>query len=273
MKRMTRYLAAFITATAMAMAAMAAWDRGGNAVDRALLVALSIAICAGTHLIPALTKRKLAWLLWVGCLLGTVYGHLVFFTHASIRAGEGRAQHSFQTKGVAQQAEAVHAALSGISARPVAVVAAELAGEQSSRRRSALRLELEEARRAAALRDELVALADTATAVQVIAASDPVTARLSEVTGSSEAGITVVIGIGLSVLLELIGALLWCEALRHSDQEGQSEPVNLTKPDSLSQLKAAVSAGLCKPTVSGIRVYLGCGQTKAMDLRRALLAA
>ena len=270
---MTRYLALFITATAMAMAAVAAWDRGGNAVDRALLVAMSVAVCAGTHLIPALTKRRVAWLLWAGCLLGTVYGHLVFFTHASLRAGEGRAQHSVQTQGLAHQAEAMQDALSGITARPVAVVAAELAGEQSSRQRSALRLELEEARRAAALRDELVVLAGAATTVQAAASSDPVTVRLSEVTGSSEAGITVAIGIGFSVLLELVGALLWCEALQRGDKEIQSEPENLAKLSSLAQLKAAVSAGQCKPTVSGIRVYMGCGQAKAMDLRRALLAA
>lgn len=268
-----RYLAVFVTGTAMAMAALAAWDRGGYVIDRVLLVAMSIAICAGTHLIPALTKRKFAWLLWAGCLLGTVYGHLVFFTHASIRAGESRAQHSMHMVGVAHQAEAVQAALDGIAARPVAVVAAELAGSQSSRQRSALRLELAEARRATSLRDELVVLAGTATTVQVTAFSDPVTARLSALLGSNEASIAILVGIGLSILLELVGALLWCEALRLDGDVLKDEGAGLTKPDSLDKLKAAVSAGFCKPTVVGIRNYLGCGQARAMEMRRKLLTA
>lgn len=269
---MPRYLAIFITATAMAMAAVAAWDRGGNAVDRTLLVALSVAICAGTHLIPALTKRKVAWLLWFGCLLGTVYGHLVFFTHSNIRAGEGRAQHSAQMAGVDRQIEAVQTALAGITARPVAVVAAELAGSQGSRQRSALRLELVEARRAAALRDELITLAGTVTAAQATISSDPVTARLSAVTGSSEASISIVVGICFAVLLELVGALLWCEALRQSEVEVPNEPEGQSKRDPLTKLREAVSAGQCKPTVSGIRAYMGCGQAKAMEMRRMLLA-
>lgn len=70
---LTLLLATAITLTAMAMASVSAWDRGGTWVDRVLLVALSVVICAGTHLIPALSKRKLAWLLWAGCLLATVY--------------------------------------------------------------------------------------------------------------------------------------------------------------------------------------------------------
>lgn len=269
---LTRSLAIFITTTAIAMAGMAAWDRGGNAMDRALLVSLSVAICAGTHLIPALTKRKLAWVLWVGCLLGTVYGHLVFFTHASIRAGDDRAKHSLQSEGVSQQIQATKFALEGITARPVAVVAAELAGVQDSRQRSALRLELAEARRAAALQDELVTLARLATSVQAAVSNDPVTARLSVITGSSEVGITIVIGIAFSILLELVGALLWYEELRREVRQAPVEEECQSEPDPLINLKEAVSAGICKPTVSGIRKFMGCGQAKAMDMRRMLLA-
>ncbi|OGS93180.1 MAG: hypothetical protein A3K04_11270 [Gallionellales bacterium RBG_16_56_9] len=265
---LTRLLAVAITLTAMAMAAVAAWDRGGSALDRALLMALSVAICAGTHLIPALSKRRLAWLLWAGCLLGTVYGHLVFFTHASLRAGDNRAQYSVQMSGVERQIEAAQSALDGITARPVTVVAAELADTQGSRQRSALRLELAEARRAGVLRDELVILAGAATTVQSTVSSDPVTARLAAVTGSSEVGITIAIGIGFSILLELVGALLWCEALRPNELPKVSHP----EQDPIADLKEAVATGVCKPTVNGIRVFMGCGQAKAMEIRRRLLA-
>lgn len=260
----TRLLALFVTLTAMAMAAVAAWDRGGNAIDRALLVALSVAICAGTHLIPALSKRNLAWLLWAGCLLGTTYSHLTFFTHASLRAGDVRAQHSAKVVGTGEQIDAAREALAGITARPVAAIAAELVTTQGRRERSALRVELTEAQRAAALRDELVRLTGTATEAEVAASGDPVTARLAVVTGSSEAGIALFIGLGFSILLELVGALLWVEALR---QPSGAHPPGT---DTATRLRAAIETGRVKPTVAGIRAFLGCSQAKAMELRRAI---
>lgn len=204
-KLLTHLLAIAITLTAMAMASVASWDRGGTWVDRILLVALSVVICAGTHLIPALSKRKLAWLLWAGCLLGTVYSQLSFLTHASIRAGDERAQHSVQVQGAEQQLEAIREALAGIVARPVAVVANEITVTESWQKRNALKLELTESKRAATLRDDLIRLASTTTSAKAMAAPDPVTARIAAVTGSSEASISLMIGLGLALLMEMVG--------------------------------------------------------------------
>lgn len=267
---MTRAFAIFITLTAMAMAAIAAWDRGGSIIDRALLVAISIAICAGAHLIPALSKRKLAWLLWAGCLLGTIFGHVVFFTHSSIRAGEVRAQHSVQAEGTGKQIDAAREALAGITARPVAVVAAELATTQGRRERSALRMELSEAKRAADLRDEVVRLSGTASAAQVTASGDVVFIRLATVTGSSADGIALLIALGFSVLLELVGAFLWCEALQRSGSASSGASTQPITVDPIASVRAAINAGKCRGTVAGIRKYMGCGQAKAMELRRAV---
>ena len=70
---LTLLLAVFVTGTAALMAATAAWDRGGGSgLDRALLVALSVAIIMAVHLLPALSRRPAAWLLWFGCLLCAV---------------------------------------------------------------------------------------------------------------------------------------------------------------------------------------------------------
>ncbi len=267
---MIRALAAFVTLTAVGMAAVAAWDRGGSAIDRALLVAISVAICLGTHLIPALSKRKLAWLLWAGCLLGTTFGHVVFFTHSSLRAGEVRAMHAVQVVGTEKQIEAAREALAGITARPVAVVATELAATQGRRERSVLRLELAEAQRAAALRDEVVRLSGTSTAAQVTETGDVVFARLAAVTGSNADGIALLIALGFSVLLELVGAFLWCEALHSSANVSESTDTQPIAADPIASLRAAIAAGKCRGTVAGIRAHMGCGQSKAMALRRAL---
>ncbi len=64
-------------------------------------------------------------------------------------------------------------------------------------------------------------------------------------------------------------AFLWYEALRHGDGivSAPSAPVTY---DPVADLKQAIEAGQCKPTVSSIRTFLGCGQTRAIKMRRAL---
>ena len=270
--RMTQFLAVFVTVTALAMTAVAAWDRGGTAVDRTLLVALSIALCLGTHLIPALSKRRLAWLLWAGCLLGTIYGHVTFFTHASLRASELRVQHSALVVGTGRQIAVIRESLESIKARPIATVAAELSTTRDNWQRRALREELAEAKRVAALRDELVSLTGSATTVEVTGAVDPVTARLVAVTGSNEASIVLLVGLGFSILLELMGALLWFEVFRPTQEviASDNSAAISSNNDPITALKAALESGKCRATVSGIRSFLGCSQAKAIELRRAL---
>lgn len=268
---MLRFLAGFTTLTALAMAAAAAWDRGETALDRALLVAMAVTICAGTHLLPALSRRRITWLLWTACLLGTIYGHLTFFTHAALRAGVVRAQHSEQVADAARQIETTREALASIKARPVATVAAELARTKTERRRQALMEELIEAKRAARLLDGLVGTTAAVPATRTAARADPVMSRLVVVTGSSEAGIALAVGIGFAILLELTGTFLWCEVFRQ--RHGQApERINADARahDSLDDLRDAVAAGLCRPTVAGIRVFLGCGQARALEMRRTL---
>lgn len=265
-------LAVVTTLTAMAMSAVAAWDRGGTVADRTLLIALAVTICAGTHFLPALSPRRVTWLLWSACLLGTVYGHLTFFTHAAIRAGAERAQQSAQVTDATRQIDAAREALAGIKARPVAVVAKALAYTKSDRRRIALQAELGEAERAARLRDALVTDAAAVSASRVAVSDDPVISRLAAVTGSNEAGISLGVGILFAVILELMGASLWYEALRQGDEAVTAAPSSPVAQDPVAELRQAVEAGQCKPTVASIRAFLGCGQTRAIEMRRALSA-
>jgi len=262
-------LAAFTTLTAVAMSATAAWDRGGTVLDRALLVAMAVTICAGAHLLLALSRRRVTWLLWSACLLGTIYGHLTFFTHAALRAGTVRAQQSAQVADVARQIDVAREALASIKARPVAIVAVELSRTKSERRRQALEAELTEAKRAARLLDGVVDTTAVVGATRTVERADPVMSRLAVVTGSSEASIGLAVGIAFAVLLELTGAFLWVEALKPRSPL-EPDHTEATKHDPLDALRDAVGAGLCKPTVAGIRVFLGCGQARAIEMRRAL---
>lgn len=67
--------------------------------------------------------------------------------------------------------------------------------------------------------------------------------------------------------------MLWCEVLRLPiDTPAMERAQPAIENDPIADLKAAIQSGNCKQTVSGIRQFLGCGQTKAMEVRRALTA-
>lgn len=281
---MIKTLALFVTLTAAAMASVAAWDRGGTGIDKGLLVAMSVVIVLAVHLIPSLSRRPVAWAVWTGCLLCAIYGHLTFLTHASLRAGETRAQQSALTVGTERQIESAREALAEIKARPVATVAAQLAQESDRRVRAALRTEIAEGKRAAALRDDLARLEAVSTSAQVFGAADPVASRIASVTGVSESGVAIVIGMAFSLLLELIGALLWMEALRPRADESNVAAISQSSGDDqaqqdvtgdatdlVTQVTEAIKAGACKPTVAGIRAFLNCGQSRAMEIRREIV--
>jgi hypothetical protein len=269
-----RLLAAFTTTVAITMAAVSSWDRGATVMDRVLLVALTATVCAGVHLLPALSRRRIVWPLWSACLIGALYGHVSFFTHAGLRAGQVRSLQSDAVVDVTRQTEAIRAQLAANPARPVTTVANELARAKTDARRDALQIELDESRQAEQQRDELVQLAAKAATVRVTAATDPVTALLATVTGRSEESIRLMVGILSSVTLELVGAFLWNEALRSSARPTPAS--DASKPahdgDPLPDLRRAISSGECKPTVAGIRTFMGCGQVQALALRRELAA-
>ncbi len=299
-----KHVAVFVTLTAACMAAVAAWERGGTLLDRVLLVSMSAIIVLAVHLLPALSRRWIVWPVWMGCLLCAMYGHLTFLIHASVHAEENRAQHSALTVGTERQIEVVRESLGRINVRPVATVAAELAVTRDSRQRTALRAEIAEGRRAEALEDELVKLSGISTVARSTRANDPVTVSLAEVTRYSDGAVTVVIGMTFSILIELVGAMLWYEVLRNPDR-GAGQPRNVmtddvtegvTFPDEavtgfirtndpfitgasavtteltgqVAPVINAIKIGECRPTVAGIRKYLGCSQARASELRREL---
>lgn len=246
----TRVLALFITLTSMAMAGVASWDRGGSLPDRVLLVSLSLAIIAAVHFLPAVSKRPVSWFLWVGCVLCAIYGHMVFFANASLRAGDVRVAHSRDMAGVERQITETKAALAAINARPISVVASDLATETKWRERQALRMELAEAKRAQQLRDTLLQLENNAVTTEKSAAIDPVTAQLSSVLGESAASIMLIIGLCFSFLLEMVGALIWYEVLH-------AETRKVTRVTTVTRGVTAGVTGVTDDVTGGVTAVTG----------------
>lgn len=266
-----RVMAIFVTGTALVMSGMAGWYRGSSILDCTLLISISVAISAGSHLIPSISKSRLAWALWGCCFIGALYSHLTFFSYTSLRAGDNRSQHSVQVSRVEQQIKAAHEAFALITARPLAIVATELAVTKNWRRRNALAAELSEAKRAAALQDEIVRLLGAARVTEVTSATDPVTAGIARVTGTTEQSIAFFSALGFSVLLEFLGAFLWYQSFRGQQEKPQLASNSPTENEAISRLKKGIAAGQVKPTVQAIRAFLRCSQTKAMEVRRKIV--
>jgi len=285
-KKLTLLIAIVLTATAVLMAAFSAMDRGGSVSDRVLLVVISVVITILAHLLLSLTRNKLAWLLWLGCLAVTIYGHTVFFTNSINRAGEQAVRLSLQSQEIDRQIEFITHAIAGIVARPVTVVSNELSVTRGYRKRQALKNELIEAERAVSLSERLLALTSQASDVKRTQSHEQVAWLLSKVTGSSVSLVTLIISISLASLVEFVGALLWYEVIRVGDARGFPYKASLVANDQVSglhdraateesqmeKLVTAIKAGACKPTVASIRSFLGCGQAKAAELRRQLVA-
>lgn len=215
-KGVTLALAASVLGVAVGMAAVSAWGRGTDLVDRVLLVAMACAVVAGVHLLPALVKSLAIWPLWVALFAVAVHGHAGFLMHAGQSVSEAvtHARQAPQLQALIEQQAALQAALNGITARPVAVVAAALARDQTPERRAALQVELIESQRAVTLRDSLVNLSkERVTLASHAPASDPVTQGLALVTGLSLQSVTLLVSMVTAALLELLGVALWRAAL------------------------------------------------------------
>jgi len=272
--------AILVSITAVGMAVVAAWDRGGTVIDRSLYISISALVVLSVHLLPSFSKRGVAWFIWIGVFLCALYGHLTFFTHSSNRAGQLRPATAQEVMGLEQQKQSIINAISSIQARPLVLVADEIAKTTNPLQLKALRIERKESKRLEKYQDDLIALDITISNAKVTATEDPVLSLLARVMGSNVSNISVSIALLFSILLELVGTLLWYEVLVPSSNELQpkepapeevdSETTIDSTIDPVAKLKAAIKAGKCKPTVTGIRQYLSCGQDKAHMYKKAL---
>ena len=113
----TLALAAAVLLVAMGMAAVSAWGRGADLVNKGLMVALAVAVVAAVHLLPALCRSRAVWPLWLACFVVAVHGHAGFVLQAGEKVATAR--HTPQAQALIEQREAIGLALANIKARPV----------------------------------------------------------------------------------------------------------------------------------------------------------
>lgn len=289
-------LAFTATGTAVCMSILAGWQRGGWVTERVVWIATGVVLVAGAHLLPVLCRstplaaRSIGTVLWLGCMATASYGHATFFllsqSHAGtlreqlVAAGSPQAQRSL-TAVMAERAT-VTANLAAIGARHCVHDCPSLQARRMSlnARLDALNAESGDIRRLQINDDRDAARRDAAR-------DDPVTARLAALWGTSTAKLDLFAGLAFAAVLEGVACLLWWVAwtphvsrtpvATDSAAETQVAPDPKTAPSAIAApvteldlLLRDVSAGLLRPTVSGIRQHLRCSQTKAIALRRQL---
>lgn len=265
-------LAIFFTVTGMAVATAGAVEKGGTTLDCALVVAVSVAMVAAVHFLPAVSKSVLTRAIWLPCLVAVVYTQLYFLMSANFRANEVRAARSPEVVATERQISEYRDMLGAISARPVTEIAAELATATNWRTRKALVQELSEARRAIAAREKIANLTDLVGTLIGKDTTNPVAASVAALLGTTEQTVTLVFNLIPSILLELVAAQLWLEISRRRAQTyAPDETISSTSyGELLADVRGQVGAGRVKETVQDIRKYLRCSQAMAQQIRRDL---
>jgi hypothetical protein len=239
-----------VSALATGMAAAAALERAATPLDSVLIVACAIAVTLAAQLLPALARQRVGWALWIVCLALTIYGHAGFFSAAQARAGAARSQSVQPTtqqaalldqlrSTAARASSAVAFDLAAVRSRgvnaalqlarcereqPSRCAAQRAAVQQAAQREQALQVEAVEAQQAAALRAQITASAAQLDTRRAAAAADPVAAGLAHFTGLDAAAAPLVTSVLSAVVVELLGAVLWAEALR-PQQPAAQQPV------------------------------------------------
>lgn len=304
------------TGTAICLSVLAGWQRGGSLAERLVWVAIGVVLVACAHLLPALVReasagiRGVAGVLWLACMATACFGHLTFFLLAQWHAGE-------------QRAAAIPVVESAPVGRSLTAVMAERATvtgllATANARRCSGNCTTLEARRVtlAAKLDALEAEAsdirhrqsaqDRAEDRRDSLVTDPVTARLAALLGTTVTRVDLLSGLVFAAVLESVACLLWTVTLRSRSSlpdvppvvapvtashvpepvshlpEVDSRPAD-SKPDmplpapvsldpDVTQLAQDVAAGRVRPTVSDIRRHLRCSQSRAAALRRQVLS-
>ncbi|WP_234775049.1 hypothetical protein [Paraburkholderia tropica] len=290
---------------------MAGWQRGGFLAERVLWIAVGVVLVVAAHLLPALVRahgwrvRAVGALLWIGCIAATCYGHAAFFLMAQKHAGELRAAAvpavTAKGRGMAEiardRADAV-TRLARTNARRCVAPCPNLIADRTAAaaRLDALDVERDEARRAEAAQDRVVA-------ERAAALNDPVTGALTAF-GVTAPRAELVTGLAFAGVLEAVACFAWLLALRPADvtrpvtespvttaQQGsnavvttevtpeshadtnadtESLPAEALLQKHVTRARAAIAAGEVRATVRDLQQYLGVAQKTASAVRKQL---
>jgi hypothetical protein len=247
-RTITTIAAVSFTGLAVGLAVASAGTRAASPHATVLLAGLSVAVVLAVHLSPALLRsvpRLVLWPVWTAALVGALWAHASFLASTAADAGDARQASSPAAAARADERAEIERAISEIKARPAATIARQLSWTTDPQRAAALQVELAEARRADDLRQQLIALAGAATAAATAAAADPLTAHLADAFGVTPDAVQLAAALLLAVLLEVIGMLLWREALSSKKDAHPDQPaLHPTAPAAAPQAQAAVQAGM-----------------------------
>ena len=279
MLRPTATAAALVVSSiGLGMSAVGALDRGATGADQALIVAAAMAVTAGAHVLPAITRSTAGRGVWVACMAVALYGHASFLSAAAQRAGDQRAaavQPSQQQQALREQLAALpsqspadaaaalasarsRAAASGsVLARCEAQTPGRCATPRATAAAAAARAEaadeaLQQARQAAELRTALASAASAHDARTDAARVEPAAAALSRLTGLPAAPIQTAAALLMCVLIELLGALLWRRAIRPAAAVAAAARPEIQTHDQLDRDLTDQIAHLAAPAATSI---------------------
>ena len=305
-RALTLCFAIAITSISVYMAAVATLDRG---VDQVLLVPLYVTATLLVHFLPSLTKNKFVLIVCGLCLVASLLNHLNFFVHSAERADalrEAKAEDSTKVRGLLERIADVSREYLSTDSRTETDISQRLATESSWQVRSALKIELEEAKRKITLSNQLAALKLELAKLRETLGSDMVTSEISRIVSVSPVTVRVSIGLLLALLVDLSGAILWYEIFHgkvvNSNIISKSEtelienakvhePILVdapimpspkvelrentklaTTPSSedkdVNTIILAIRDGKCRSTVTSIQKLLSCRTSRAAELNR-----
>jgi hypothetical protein len=203
-RTITLVAALSVTGLAIGLAISSALARAPAGHAAALLAGLSASVVLAVHVAPSLLRSVPRLVLWA---------HAGFFTTTAADAGAARLASSPATTAAAAQRADLQAAIDQIKARSEATILRQMSWTTDPARTLALQAELQDAQRRQALQDQILALSAAASAAAATAAADPVSVTLASALGISADAVQLTAGLLLALLLEIIGMLLWREAL------------------------------------------------------------
>lgn len=272
-------LAMAITAVCAGMAGLSAVERATNPTDKAALTGLAVALVIASHLLPALSRKS--WFVravFTACVVVTLYNHAYFFDGVKHRAGQERATLVVATS----HTMALQSELDSISARPVSAVAADLATATAraanaqavlarceaatpsrctsaqvsitatAAKVDALKTEATESARAADIRTQLASAAASHDTARTGASVDPVDAQIANMTGLSVGTVGMLSAAAQSLLLEIVGAVLWAVALPVA--AGAAQQVAAPVPVRGTDRASTGTAPTAKPIASAVNL-------------------
>jgi hypothetical protein len=225
-------IALVATLVSICIAVFAGLQRAGSPLERAASVALSTLSVLCAHLLPmfwrmcSLPVRFAAVLLWAISLAVVLVGQAEFVAFAYQHAADRRADAVAMVQAdldipagrsatvIARDIEKTTVALARRDMRRCVddCPAAHARRATLSAQLAALTTEADEARRRETEEDRLHAQFDRAQALRESRRADPVTSRLADWLGTTEARLTLLLAFACAVVLEGAAGLCWCLA-------------------------------------------------------------